>query len=75
VRTLQGVTIEGAERNILRKVCRSIQDGKNEDAVMLAMKDLETAKGKTLQSLEWTKEEGLWRFRDWIYVLMIPDLH
>ena len=57
---LQGVTIEGAEQNIFCKVHHGIQDGKNEDAVMLAMKDLETTKGKMPRSSEWTKEEGLW---------------
>ena len=48
--------------------------GKHEDAVLVAMKELEKSKGKTLRSSEWAQDEGLWRFHDRIYVPMIPDL-
>jgi hypothetical protein len=41
---------------------------------MLAMKELERSKGRTVQSSEWSQEEGLWRFQDCVYVPMIPDL-
>jgi hypothetical protein len=46
----------------------------SKDAVMLAMKELDRAKGRSLRSSEWIKEEGLWKFRDRIYVPMIPEL-
>jgi hypothetical protein len=49
---LKGITIEGAECKILREVHHGVQDRRNEDAVMLAMKELETEKGKTLRSSE-----------------------
>jgi hypothetical protein len=42
--------------------------------VVLVMKELEKAKGKSLRSSEWVKEEGLWRFRNRIYVPMVPEL-
>jgi hypothetical protein len=42
------MTIEGAEYDILREVQRGVQDGKSEDAVMLAMKELERSKGRTV---------------------------
>jgi hypothetical protein len=42
--------------------------------VVIAMKKLETAKGKTLHSSEWMNDNGLWHFRDRIYVPMIPEL-
>lgn len=74
IRALEGMTVEGAERDILREVRKGVKDGKGEDSVMLAMKELEKAKGKTLRSSEWVKEDGLWRFRDRIYVPAIPDL-
>jgi hypothetical protein len=74
IRALEGVTIEGAERSILREVRKGVRDGKSEDAVVSAMKELGRAKGKTLRSSEWTEEDGLWRFRDRIYVPLIPDL-
>jgi hypothetical protein len=62
------------ERDILKEVRKGIQDGKSEDAVVLAMKELEKAKGKSLRSPEWVKEEGLWRFRNRIYVPMVLEL-
>jgi hypothetical protein len=74
VRALEGITVEGSERDILKEVRKGIRDGKSEDAVVLAMKELEKAKGKSLRSSEWVKEEGLWRFRNRIYVPMVPEL-
>jgi hypothetical protein len=74
IRALEGITVEGAEKDILREVRKGVRDGKNEDAVMLAMKELEKSKGGTVRSSEWIKEDGLWRFHDCIYVPMIPDL-
>jgi Integrase zinc binding domain len=42
--------------------------------VVLAMKEFDESKGKMLRSSEWTKEDGLWRFCDHIYVPLIADL-
>jgi hypothetical protein len=64
VHALEGIMVEGSERDILKEVWKGIRDGKSEDAVVLAMKELEKAKGKSLRSSEWVKEEGLWRFRN-----------
>jgi hypothetical protein len=66
--------VEGSEWDILREFQKGIQDGKSEDEVVLVMKELEKAKGKSLRSSEWVKEEGLWRFCDQIYVPMVPEL-
>jgi hypothetical protein len=66
--------MEGAERDILREVQKGVQDGQSEDAVMLAMKELDRSKERTVQSSEWAQENGLWKFHDRIYVPMIPDL-
>jgi hypothetical protein len=41
---------------------------------MLAMKELDRSKERTVQSLEWAQENGLWKFCDRIYVPLIPDL-
>jgi RNase H-like domain found in reverse transcriptase/Reverse transcriptase (RNA-dependent DNA polymerase)/Integrase zinc binding domain/Chromo (CHRromatin Organisation MOdifier) domain/Retroviral aspartyl protease len=73
-RALEGITVEGAERGILREIRKGLKDGKGEDAVIVAMKGLDEAKGTTLRSSEWSKDDGLWRFRDRIYVPMIADL-
>jgi hypothetical protein len=66
--------IEGAEREILREVRKGVRDGKGKDTVMLAMKELDRSKGRTVRSSEWAQENGLWRFHDQIYVPMVPDL-
>jgi hypothetical protein len=66
--------MEGAERDILREVRKGVRDRKGEDAVMLAMKELDRLKGRTVRSSEWAQENRLWRFHDQIYVLMVPDL-
>lgn len=70
-RALKGI---GAERDILWEIRKGVQDGRGEDAVVLAMKEFDESKGKTLRSSEWAKEDGLWRFCDRIYVPLIPDL-
>jgi Integrase zinc binding domain len=42
--------------------------------VVLVMKEFDELNGKMLRSSEWAKEDGLWRFRDRIYVPLIADL-
>jgi hypothetical protein len=49
---LEGVTMEGAERDILREVRKGVQDGRGKDAVMLAMKELDRSKERTVRSSE-----------------------
>jgi hypothetical protein len=66
--------VEGAECDILCKVWRGVWDRRSEDVVVLAMKELERSRGKTLQSSEWAQEDRLWKFRDRIYVPVIPEL-
>jgi hypothetical protein len=56
--------MEGVERDILREVQKGVRDGRSEDAVMLAMKELDRSKERTVQSSEWAQENGLWKFRD-----------
>jgi hypothetical protein len=74
VRALEGMTMEGAEQDILREVQKGVQEGQSKDVVMSTMKELDRLKGKTVQSSEWSQENGLWRFRDCIYVPMILNL-
>ena len=68
------MTVEGPKRDIMHEIQKGVRHGKHEDAVLVAMKELEKSKGKTLQSSEWAQDKGLWRFCDRIYVPMIPDL-
>ena len=41
--------VEGAERDIVCKIQKGVHQGKHEDAVLVAMKELEKSKGKTLR--------------------------
>ena len=59
----------------MHKIRKRVWQGKYEDAVSVAMKELEKSKGKMLRSSGWAQDEGVWRFCDSIYVPMIPDLH
>jgi hypothetical protein len=70
----KGMMMEGAEQNILWEVWKGVWEGQSEDAVMSAMRELGRLKRKTVQSSEWSQENGLWRFHDHIYVPMIPNL-
>jgi hypothetical protein len=72
---LEGMTVEGAEQDILQEIRRGVQDGKGKDVVMLAMKEFDKVKGKALRSSEWSKVDGVWRFHEHIYVPLITDLH
>jgi hypothetical protein len=49
---LEGITVEGSERDIFKEVWKGIRDRKSKDAAVLAMKELEKAKGKSLRSSE-----------------------
>jgi Integrase zinc binding domain len=68
------MTVEGAERDILHEIRKGVRDERGEDAVVLAMKEFDKSNGKMLRSSGWVKEDGLWRFCDWIYVPLIADL-
>ena len=45
---LEGIMVEGAERDIVCEIWKGVRQGKHEDAVLVAMKELEKAKSKTL---------------------------
>jgi len=51
-----------------------IRDGATEDAVSQAITSLAKLHGKSLHADEWRQVEGLWYFRDKIYILNILDL-
>ena len=56
--------MEGVEWDMLHEVRKGVWDGKSEDSVVKAMKELEKSKGKVLRSSEWAEQDGLWRFCD-----------
>jgi len=74
IRALEGVQLEGPEKDILREIHQGNQKGDQEEPVAKAAKELQQASSKTVCSAEWLEDKGLLRFRGKIYVLRNPDL-
>jgi hypothetical protein len=75
IHALAGVRLEGDERNILRKVRRSLRDDVQEESVAKAARELRKDKGRGMvKSAEWSESEGLLMFRGKIYVPKDRDL-
>jgi len=74
IRALEGVQLEGPEKDILREIRQGNQKGDQEEPVAKAARELRQASGKTVCSAEWSEEEGVLRFRGKIYVPRSSDL-
>jgi len=59
IRALEGVQMEGPEKDILREIRQGNQRGDQEEPVAKAARELQKAAGKTVHSAEWLEEEGL----------------
>jgi len=75
IRALEGVQLEGPEKDILREIRQGNQKGDQEELVAKAVRELQQALSKTVRSTEWSEEEGVLRFRGKIYILRSSDLH
>src|SRR5215813_11142409 len=53
VRALEGVVMEGVERDLLREVRKGNRDGEQEEAVAKAARELKESGGKRIHSSEW----------------------
>ena len=74
IQALEGVQLEGPERNILREICQRNQKGDQKELVAKTAKKLQQASSKTVYSTEWSEDKGLLQFRDKIYVSQNTDL-
>jgi len=74
IRALEGVQMEGPEKDILKEIRQGNQRGDQEEPVAKAARELWQAASKTIRSAEWSEEEGLLRFRGKIYVPRNADL-
>jgi hypothetical protein len=75
IHAVAGVRLEGAERNILREVRRSLKDDVQEESVAKTARELRKDKGRgTIKSAEWSESDGLLMFRGKIYVPNNRDL-
>jgi hypothetical protein len=62
VRALEGVQVEGQERELLKLIRRETRDGELEDAVSKAAKALKSTSAKSIRSSEWSEAEGILYF-------------
>jgi len=74
IQALEGIQLEGLEKDILREICQENQKSDQEEPVAKAARKLQQASSKTVYSTEWLEDEELLRFRGKIYVLWNPDL-
>jgi len=74
VRALEGLHLEGPERDMLREIRQGNQRGEQEEPVAKAARELRQASSKTVRSAEWSEEDRVLRFRGKIYVPRNPDL-
>jgi len=74
IRALEGVQLEGPEKDILKEICQGNQKGDQEEPVAKAARELQQTSSKTVRSVEWSEEEGVLRFRGKIYVPWSSDL-
>jgi len=74
IRALEGVQLEGPEKDILREICQGNQKGDQEEPVAKAAKELQQASSKMVCSAEWSEDKELLCFRDKIYVSQNLDL-
>jgi hypothetical protein len=74
VRALEGVQVEGQERELLKLIRHETQDGELEDAVSKAAKALKSTSAKSIRSSEWSEAEGILYFRGKIYVPLTSDI-
>jgi len=71
---LEGVQLEGPEKDILREIRQENQKEDQEKPVAKAAKELRQALSKMVRSAEWSEDEGLLCFRGKIYTPQNPDL-
>ena len=74
IQALEGVQMEGLERDILKEICQGNQRDNQEEPVAKVARELRQAASKMVHSTEWSEEEGLLQFRGKIYVPWNADL-
>ena len=72
VHALEGLTLVGEERGIIRDVKKAFGEGSLKDEVAGAVWKLRESGGRSLVSAKWAETEGLLTFRGKVYV---PDVH
>jgi len=74
VQALEGLHLEGPERDMLREIRQGNQKGDQEEPVAKAARELRQTSSKIVRSAEWSEDNGVLRFRGKIYVPWNLDL-
>jgi len=75
VRALEGVELTGIEQKILSNIRKGNRNGDQEEPIAKIARELQSSINETVYFSEWSNIDGLFRFREKIYVLRSPDLH
>jgi hypothetical protein len=68
IRALEGLTVEGEEKDIVREIQKRNREGEVEMQVTAAVKELKRGNQRSMRGEEWKAQDGLILFRDRIYV-------
>src|SRR5438034_2408425 len=74
IRAVEGLVVEGEEKDIMKKIRQRSREERYEDKVTKAAKELKGGRGRTFRAAEWREENSLLFFRDRIYVPHDLDL-
>ncbi|EEB89021.1 hypothetical protein MPER_12937, partial [Moniliophthora perniciosa FA553] len=75
IRALEAVKVEGEERDILRDICNSMNNGDLEEPIAKAAAELRRdPTHRSVRSAEWNQDNGLLVFRGKVYVPKDKDL-
>jgi len=74
IRAIEGVQIQGEERDFLKEIRKGNREGSQEEAVVKAVQEMRKAGERSLRGSEWSEEDDLLFFRGKIYVPNTPEL-
>jgi len=71
---LEGLHLEGLERDMLREIHQGNQKGNQKEPIAKVARELWQTLSKTVRSVEWSEDDRVLRFRGKIYVPQNSDL-
>ena len=74
VRALDSLSLEGEEKDILRRIRQAECRGLREDSVAKAAAALQQGSARSVQAAEWSEQQGILYFCSKVYVPNDPEL-
>ena len=68
IRALEGLVVEGEEKDIVREIQKRNREGEVEMQVTVVVKELKRGNQRSMRGEEWKAQDGLILFQDRIYV-------